>query len=484
MLRRKLCFFLVAYFLLCIQGLAQAPTEISRFLRLPGMEGSTLTCAIRDLSTGETLCAYQESLQITPASVLKLVTTATALELLGSDYRFPTTLAYDGHIADGTLHGNLYIIGSGDPSLGSSHFPQSTDFLEKWVNTIRSAGIRRVEGAVIADERIFDTEGVSPKWVYEDLGSYYGAGSYGISVFDNLYRLSLRTVGGKVRVIGTSPEGAVAKFHNYLRSAPVRTDSCYIIGAPFADERFLYGVIPAGREQYTIKGDLPDPPLFLARYFSGELEKQGISVARPATTYRLLSEKEEVKTDARTTLITTYSPTLARIVYQTNHKSINLFADALLKAIGLRHEARDGEYLSSFRKGIRVLKAFWRAKGLDVEGLHLYDGSGLAPTDRTTARFIADLLAYMATQSSERESFRQSLPRAGMEGSVRNFLKNTSLEGKARLKSGSMSRTRGYAGFVERDGKHYALAIFLNNYDANVSLTTKGLGDLIDTLIP
>ena len=484
MLRRKLCFFLVASFLLCIQGLAQAPTEISRFLRLPGMEGSTLTCAIRDLSTGETLCAYQESLQITPASVLKLVTTATALELLGSDYRFPTTLAYDGHIADGTLHGNLYIIGSGDPTLGSSHFSQSTDFLEKWVNAIRSAGIRRVEGAVIADERIFDTEGISPKWVYEDLGSYYGAGSYGISVFDNLYRLSLRTVGGKVRVIGTSPEGAVAKFHNYLRSAPVRTDSCYIMGAPFADERFLYGVIPAGREQYTIKGDLPDPPLFLARYFSGELKRQGISVALPATTYRLLREKGEVKTDARTTLITTYSPTLARIVYQTNHKSINLFADALLKTIGLRYEARKGEYLSSFGKGIRVLKAFWQAKGLDVEGLHLYDGSGLAPTDRTTARFIVSLLAYMATQSPERESFRQSLPRAGMEGSVRNFLKNTSLEGKARLKSGSMSRTRGYAGFVERDGKHYALAIFLNNYDANVSLTTKGLGDLIDTLIP
>ena len=179
-----------------------------------------MTCAIRDLSTGETLCAYQESLQITPASVLKLVTTATALELLGSDYRFPTTLAYDGHIADGTLHGNLYIIGSGDPTLGSSHFSQSTDFLEKWENAIRSAGIRRVEGAVIADERIFDTEGISPKWVYEDLGSYYGAGSYGISVFDNLYRLTLRTVGGKVRVVGTSPEGAVAKFHNYLRSAP------------------------------------------------------------------------------------------------------------------------------------------------------------------------------------------------------------------------------------------------------------------------
>ena len=484
MLRRKLCFFLVASFLLCIQGLAQAPTEISRFLRLPGMEGSTLTCAIRDLSTGETLCAYQESLQITPASVLKLVTTATALELLGSDYRFPTTLAYDGHIADGTLHGNLYIIGSGDPTLGSSHFSQSTDFLEKWVNAIRSAGIRRVEGAVIADERIFDTEGISPKWVYEDLGSYYGAGSYGISVFDNLYRLMLRTVGGKVRVVGTSPEGAVAKFHNYLRSAPVRTDSCYIMGAPFADERFLYGVIPAGREQYTIKGDLPDPPLFLARYFSGELKKLGISVALPATTYRLLSEKGEAKTGERTTLITTYSPTLARIVYQTNHKSINLFADALLKTIGLRYEARKSEYLSSFGKGIRVLKAFWQAKGLDVEGLHLYDGSGLAPTDRTTARFIVSLLAYMATQSPERESFRQSLPRAGMEGSVRNFLKNTSLEGKARLKSGSMSRTRGYAGFVERDGKHYALAIFLNNYDANVSLTTKGLGDLIDTLIP
>lgn len=484
MLRRKLCFFLVALLPLCIQALAQVPTAISRFLRLPGMEGCTLSCVIRDLSTGETLCAYQDSRQITPASVLKLVTTATALELLGSDYRFPTTLAYDGHIADGTLHGNLYIIGSGDPSLGSSHFPQPTDFLGKWVNAVRSAGIRRVEGRVIADERIFDTEGVSPKWVYEDLGSYYGAGSYGISVFDNLYRLSLRTVGGKVRIIGTSPEGAVAKFHNYLRSAPVRTDSCYIMGAPFADERFLYGVIPAGRERYEIKGDLPDPPLFLARYFSGELERQGISVSLPATTYRLLSEKGEMETGARTTLITTYSPTLARIVSLTNHKSINLFADALLKTIGLRYAGRDSLSLSSFGRGIRVLKAFWQAKGLDVAGLHLYDGSGLSPTDRTTARFIADLLAYMATQSPERASFCQSLPRAGMEGSVRNFLKNTTLEGKARLKSGSMSRTRGYAGLVERDGKHYALAIFLNNYDASVSQTTKRLSTLIDALIP
>ena len=484
MIQRKIFILLFLFIPLFLSGQNTVPEQIGHFLKQTGMEGSTLTCVVREVANGKTVCRYQDQLQVTPASVMKLVTTATALEILGSDYRYPTTLAYDGTLNNGVLQGNLYIIGSGDPTLGSSHFaPESKNFLETWIKALQETGIRQINGAVVADESVFDTEGISPKWVYEDLGSYYGAGSYGLSVFDNLYRLSLRTTSGKrPQIIGTEPAGVVRKFHNYLVSSNVRTDSCYILGAPFADERYLYGVIPAGKERYTLKGDIPDPALFLAQYVTDALKRQNIPVAKPATCYRILQENGKWKKGERKTIVTTYSPTLRQIVEKTNHVSHNLYADALLKTIGLQYQTKPGEVLSSFGKGIRLLKEHWDKAGLDITALSLYDGSGLSPTDKVTADFMADLLCYMATQSPEKQAFLHSLPEAGKEGSVRNFLKGSSLQGQAWLKSGSMSRVKGYAGYIEKDGKRYAIALFLNQYNTDGGPATRALARLIESL--
>ena len=142
---------------------------------------------VKEVNSGETVFAYDTIRQLTPASVMKTVTTATALEILGEDYRFPTALEYDGSIENGLLKGNLYIKGSGDPSLGSAHFaPDHKRFLQEWISALKKVGIHKIQGAVIADESIFDTEGTSLKWVGEDMGSYYGAGSYGLCVLDNI----------------------------------------------------------------------------------------------------------------------------------------------------------------------------------------------------------------------------------------------------------------------------------------------------------
>lgn len=482
----RLRFFITLYFFLsiCLSGNTQTPDVVSTFLRQNSMKGCTFACSVREISTGKDFCAFQEDVQVTPASVMKIVTTATALEILGGDFRYATSLAYDGNIIDGTLHGNIYIVGSGDPTLGSSHFaPESKTFVNTWVKAVRDLGIREIDGAVISDESIFDTEGVSPKWLFEDLGNYYGAGSYGISVFDNQYKLLLRTVSrGKPQIIGTQPSGVVEKFHNYLVSASVRTDSCYISGAPFSGERFLYGVVPAGKNNHAIKGDIPDPPLFLARYLSDELEKNGITVKQPATCYRLLQESGKWQINDRKEFVTTYSPPLSRIIEVTNHASHNLFADALLKTIGLRYRPREGEFLSSFSKGIRVVADFWKSKGLDVSGLYLYDGSGLSPADKMSAGFLTKLLCYMANQSSESETFLNSLPLAGEEGSVRNFLKGSVLQGSAKLKSGSMSCVRAYAGYVDRGGKRYAVAFFLNQYNGSSWQAMKAMEKLIEEI--
>ena len=201
---------------------AQVPAAAKTLLKMKETRGATFSMLVRDLSTGRVVAAYDTLRQVTPASVLKLVTTATALELLGPDYRFGTTIEHDGTILpDGTLDGNLFIRGGGDPSLGSGHI-EPTGFLEEWLAAIKKAGIRRIKGSVIADERFFDEEGISPKWLYEDMGSYYGAGCYGISAFDNLYRLKLKSygVGTRPDILSTDPEIPGLRFHNHLTSIP------------------------------------------------------------------------------------------------------------------------------------------------------------------------------------------------------------------------------------------------------------------------
>ena len=253
----------------CFQLLAEAqvPVPVKQLLQAPYMQGASFSLIVKDVKEGKTVYSYDTDRLLSPASVLKTVTTATALEILGEDYRYPTSLEYDGTLQDGVLHGNLYIKGSGDPSLGSSHFaPEQNKFLATWIAALQKAGIKQITGSVISDESIFDTEGISIKWLREDMGNYYAAGSYGISVFDNLYKLSLQTgpAGTQPSVKGTDPDIPSICFKNYLKALSVSSDSAYIIGSPFDNVRYLYGVLPANREQYVLKGDIPDPALFMA----------------------------------------------------------------------------------------------------------------------------------------------------------------------------------------------------------------------------
>lgn len=202
-------------------------------------------------------------------------------------------------------------------------------------------------------------------------------------------------------------------------------------------------------------------------------------VGKEPTCYRIESEAGRWKTVERKPVVTTYSPTLKEIASVTNHVSHNLFADALVKTVGLQYVPRKNEVISSFGRGVQVVLDHWRKKGLDVYPLRMYDGSGLAPADKVSAEFIADLLVYMATKSEVSEAFFESLPQAGVEGSVRNLLKGSKLQGKARLKSGGITGVRSYAGYIDKDGKRYAVAVFSNNYSCSMGQMTKGLEKLL-----
>ena len=470
--------------LLCLHLLAgaQTPAPVKWLLQAPYMRGASFSLVVKDVQEGRTVYSYDTDRLQSPASVLKTVATATALEILGEDYRYPTTLEYDGILENGTLEGNLYIKGSGDPSLGSSHFaPGQNKFLSTWIAALQKAGIKHITGSVISDESIFDTEGVSIKWLREDMGNYYAPGSYGISIFDNMYKLSLQTGAAGTRPVlkGTEPDIPFIRFKNYLKAAPVSSDSAYIIGAPLDDVRYLYGVLPANREAYVLKGDIPDPALYLARYLTDQLQQKGIRVDGAPSCYRIEVEENRWKKGERKEIVTNYSPTLREIASICNHVSHNLYADALVKTVGLQYKPRRNEMISSFGRGVQVVKEYWEKKGLDVFPLRMNDGSGLAPADKVSAGFMGELLVYMATESAVSDAFIASLPQAGIEGSVRNFLKGSKLQGKARLKSGGITGVRSYAGYITKDGKTYAVAVFSNNYSCSMSRMTGALEKLL-----
>lgn len=481
MIRNKIVLLCLLICLHLLAG-AQTPTPVKWLLQAPYMRGASFSLVVKDVQEGRTVYSYDTDRLQSPASVLKTVATATALEILGEDYRYPTTLEYDGILENGTLEGNLYIKGSGDPSLGSSHFaPGQNKFLSTWIAALQKAGIKHITGSVISDESIFDTEGVSIKWLREDMGNYYAPGSYGISIFDNMYKLSLQTGAAGTRPVlkGTEPDIPFIRFKNYLKAAPVSSDSAYIIGAPLDDVRYLYGVLPANREAYVLKGDIPDPALYLARYLTDQLQQKGIRVDGSPSCYRIEVEENRWKKGERKEIVTTYSPTLREIASVCNHVSHNLYADALVKTVGLQYKPRRNEMISSFGRGVQVVKEYWEKKGLDVFPLRMNDGSGLAPADKVSAGFMGELLVYMATESAVSDAFIASLPQAGIEGSVRNFLKGSKLQGKARLKSGGITGVRSYAGYITKDGKTYAVAVFSNNYSCPMSRMTRALEKLL-----
>lgn len=481
MIRNKIVLLCLLICLHLLAG-AQTPAPVKWLLQAPYMRGASFSLVVKDVQEGKTVYSYDTDRLQSPASVLKTVATATALEILGEDYRYPTTLEYDGILENGTLEGNLYIKGSGDPSLGSSHFaPGQNKFLSTWIAALQKAGIKHITGSVISDESIFDTEGVSIKWLREDMGNYYAPGSYGISIFDNMYKLSLQTGAAGTRPVlkGTEPDIPFIRFKNYLKAAPVSSDSAYIIGAPLDDVRYLYGVLPANREAYVLKGDIPDPALYLARYLTDQLQQKGIRVDGSPSCYRIEVEENRWKKGERKEIVTTYSPTLREIASVCNHVSHNLYADALVKTVGLQYKPRRNEMISSFGRGVQVVKEYWEKKGLDVFPLRMNDGSGLAPADKVSAGFMGELLVYMATESAVSDAFIASLPQAGIEGSVRNFLKGSKLQGKAHLKSGGITGVRSYAGYITKDGKTYAVAVFSNNYSCPMSRITRALEKLL-----
>lgn len=446
-----------------------AGNPVDDFVKNPMFENANVSLLVKNLNNGQLLYQFRPNSVAIPASTMKLVTTATALELLGPDFCFETKLEIDGKITkDSVLEGNLYIRGGGDPTLGSEKLGD-TGFLTKWVNAVKNAGIKKIKGQIVADASLFDDEGVNPHWTWEDMGNYYAAGAYGISYMDNTFKLVLRSgkEGTTPEIIKTIPEIPDLTFDNYLKSTSIRFDSAYFYGAPHSNQRTVRGEIPANRPEFITKGDIPNPGLLLAQHFHAKLTETGIIISQPPT--------DKIVEAITPRIIYKYdSPPLGEIIRETNIHSNNHFAEHIFRYLSLKNSS-----IASSNEAVRVIRSFWKSKGLPIDQLFMYDGCGLAPMDAVSAQFLVDLLTYMKTESINKDAFFNSLPVSGENGTLSSFLKNTPLQGKVHAKSGTISRVKSYAGYINTPNKNYVFALLVNNADGNSKAVTRKIEDIL-----
>ncbi|MCU0408359.1 MAG: D-alanyl-D-alanine carboxypeptidase/D-alanyl-D-alanine-endopeptidase, partial [Bacteroidales bacterium] len=460
---KSLCFLTRTLFVVALSTAAASAQQnsINKLLNDSSMlNGSISFCAINAVS-GEVLFESGSAKSLIPASILKLVTTAAALELLGPDYRFRTSIGYSGRLTrnSGRLTGDIVISGGGDPAFASKRFQDHYgDIKTNWADAIMNAGIRKVEGRVITDDSHFDFLPVPAKWLWEDAGNYYGAGAYGLSVFDNTYDIYLKrsTAGSSLEIAYIDPPECRSEFSNWLVAAGT-ADEGYVFAAPYSTNGWLAGTVPENLDDFSLKASISDPPRLFATMIEETLREKGISIESEASTSRLeLSPVSGPLTPVAEIL----SPPLSQLAEALNHESINLYAEHFLKELGKKFRGK-----GSTEAGIDVIYEFLRNSGISIKGMFIEDGSGLSPMNSVNAAAMTRLLVYMKNSSGNFAEFYNSLPEAGKEGTLRNYFRDPVFESRLFAKSGSMTRVRSYSGYLQTlKGNTIAFTIIVNNY--------------------
>jgi D-alanyl-D-alanine carboxypeptidase/D-alanyl-D-alanine-endopeptidase (penicillin-binding protein 4) len=437
------------------------------FLSTPSFRTASVSLLVLDNQNGDTVLSYRPELSLPTASTAKLFSTSVALQILGPSYRPKTDIIVDGDLdSNGNLQGNIWVKGGGDPTLGSRYFHamgHEKDFLERWVDTLYKLGIRNINGNIQCDGSSFGYDGIPDGWNWGDMGNYYGAGPSGLCVYDNMLKFYFRTpveVGKPAVFIKTVPEQKDLVFEHEIRSANVSGDNSYIYGSPYSNLRWGKGTLPVNQYSFEVKGSLPDPEQQLGEDLKKMLESKGIRVIGTVKTAR--KNQVYVKQIKQPKILYSHAgPTIQEIVNITNQKSINLFAEQLVCLLGYEKSGK-----GTTEAGLAIMDRYLQ-QHMNCMGLFLQDGSGLSRSNGISAGHLCSLLQFMST-SQHRSAFQNSLPISGKNGTLTNLCKGQPCLGKVTAKSGTMSRIKSYAGYIQTlSGKKLTFAIVLNNFNCS-----------------
>jgi serine-type D-Ala-D-Ala carboxypeptidase/endopeptidase (penicillin-binding protein 4) len=407
---------------------------------------------------GRSLFVRREHRAAVPASTFKLLVAITALQTLGPDYRFETSFEAAAAPHDGTLDGDLYLVGDGDPSL-------TADNLRGGVGVLARAGITNITGGVVADATLFGGREVNPAWEPDDLQYDYAAGTSALSLDEGTVELHVvpASIGAPARIDVRPPSDAVR-----VRGGAITGYSTTLSIDRAADRNdFTFAGDIALNAEQSFYRPVIDQPLYVAGVARSMLRARNITVDQVHT---------GVVPAGATVLWRHYSAPLRTLLNHMLFESDNHYAEQLLRAVGA-HGGTVGTELT----GAAVERSVFRALGAPTDGLHIVDGSGLAPSDRVAPIDLATLLAR-ANLDPTGDVLFHDLPRVGIEGTVRRHDVTTAL-GRARAKSGHISDVDALAGYV--DTRHHgrvAFAILVNGPQADDGPVYDGVDASLDIL--
>jgi D-alanyl-D-alanine carboxypeptidase/D-alanyl-D-alanine-endopeptidase (penicillin-binding protein 4) len=473
---RRTLFIVKAILIIAILPLqAQWQSKVDKLLLQKDLNSALFAIQVMS-AEGEVLYERNPHVGVMPASTLKMVTTLSALGIMGPKYKYRTVVGYKGSILeDCTLYGDLVLIGSGDPSFGSDKDDRAVS-LDERLNDITTAieeNISCVEGKLLVDATIFDNEAVHPGWAWDDLSNYYATGIWGLNIHENLFHLSFSrsSTPGSITSIGKiEPHVNGLQILNEVRvGAKGSHDEAFIYGDPYEWKKQIHGTIPPGLNNFKIKGAIPDSRLWFAQLLKDRLQSRGISVSEIEVVERPIQGFEE--------LASFNSVELRELIQHANEVSDNLYCDVFLKTIGAKYEG-----MGTWKSGQEGLISYFKKSKITTTGYHQEDGSGLTMRNRVSASFMTEFLLHHVNKLSAGE-LKYLLPQAGVNGSVKNFLNGYESQSHAWLKSGSINAVVAYTGILEIAPMEHVLIYIASNGHTKSNRTIRShIERIIDTV--
>jgi len=454
--------------------LAELQSRISQILRKPELEPAMVGIKVTSLETGRVLFEENAEKLLRPASNMKLYTVAAALDRLSPDYRFVTSVYASEKPNDkGVVKGDLTIYGRGDPSL-AARFNNGDYFkgIDALATSIAAAGVKKVEGDLVGDETYFTGPQYGSGWEWEDLEWYYGAEVSALTINDNALDLFVKP-GAKVgdaAVITTGPPDPLLRINNRVVTAARGTKrDLNVYRGLAADVLEITGSIAVDDKGYTGGIGISHPALLFAYLLRTSLAQHGVTVkgktrtvdARPAAGFAAPVENHGIE------IAKMESVPFSVVAANTLKPSQNLYTEIILRTLGTAVPRADNSPnidRTSESDGLAVVKTFLREAGLNPSSLVLTDGSGLSRNDMVTAEATNQLLTYMHHHRYA-AFFRDALPIAGVDGTLRNRFKGTPAENNLRAKTGTLSSASSLSGYVrDAAGEDLAFSIMVNNF--------------------
>jgi D-alanyl-D-alanine carboxypeptidase/D-alanyl-D-alanine-endopeptidase (penicillin-binding protein 4) len=413
-----------------------------------------------DAKTGQVVFDKNSQIGLAPASTQKIITSVTAFELLGKDYRYKTEFGYRGKIVNDSLKGDLAFLSYGDPTFGSGRYQETKDtlILKNLFEVLQKKNIKYISGRVLLNTKDFSQKVTPDGWIWQDLGNYYGAPPMVLNWKENQEEITLKSdsiIGGKVEILEPG-------YRNELTAAKKGSgDNAYAYLQTEVAKKLITGTIPINESSFKISiANLYSIYSFLLN-LSEFCTANKIFCTRLGSPTIIDIDSKLLRKEITQILSTHYSPSLDSIIYWFNKKSINLYGEALIKTF-----AYEKQGFGSTDSGVAIVKKFWKGKGLDEDELNIYDGSGLSPMNRVTTHAQVEILKYAKTKDW-----------------YPYFLKSLPEYNGITMKSGTIGDVKGFCGYHKaKDGREYIFSFLVNNYSGKTSGVVGKMYKVLDEL--